>query len=210
GINCQIVVQSAAQLADRYPVKEWQELVGNCDTQLFLGCNDEMTAEFISKRCGQITIQLTNSMAPQTPLFSPILHSSRPYSQTKSNSTRPLMYPDEIFRLDNRESLILIRGQKPLKAFKIIPEELAEFKKLRHVKSMAYIPRWRKFEEEQDALADLEDEVPDELVMASVEVSAPEPADESDPFITLPKSSYNYEIEKNNVFGGNNHEHKGI
>ena len=72
GINCQIVVQSIAQLSDRYPVKEWEEIVGNCDTQLVLGCNDMMTSEYISKRCGSITIQLANSMTPQTPLFSPL------------------------------------------------------------------------------------------------------------------------------------------
>ena len=29
GINCQIIVQSIAQLSDRYPVKEWEEIVGN-------------------------------------------------------------------------------------------------------------------------------------------------------------------------------------
>lgn len=30
GINCQIIVQSIAQLSDRYPIKEWEEIVGNC------------------------------------------------------------------------------------------------------------------------------------------------------------------------------------
>lgn len=46
--------------------------------------------EIISKRCGNITIQLTNSMAPQTPLFSPITREITGYRQTKSNNTRPL------------------------------------------------------------------------------------------------------------------------
>ena len=30
GINCHVIIQSIAQLADRYPVKEWEEIVGNC------------------------------------------------------------------------------------------------------------------------------------------------------------------------------------
>jgi type IV secretion system protein VirD4 len=190
GINCQLVVQSLAALAGRYPVKEWNEIVNNCDTQLFLGCSDEMTAEFISRRCGVITVQLTNSMAPQTPLFSPITnaHSAR-YSETKSNFSRPLMYPDEIYRLDNRESLILIRGHKPLKAFKIIPDELPGFDKLRYVKSADYIPAWRKYEEElaaariESGMADTEYEAEGrQLDMSSVDIpgditesSAPEP-----------------------------------
>lgn len=147
GINCQIVAQSAAQLADRYPVNEWQEIVGNCDTQLMLGCNDQMTSEYISKKCGNITIRTTSSMAPQTPLFSPITRQVNGYKQNTSNATRPLMYPDEIEHMDNRECLILVRGQKPLKAMKIIPDELSEFHKLKRTKITEYVPKWRYDEE---------------------------------------------------------------
>lgn len=149
GINCHIIIQSIAQLADRYPVKEWEEIVGNCDTQLFLGCNDTMTSEFISKRCGNVTIQLTNSMAPQTPLFSPITREVTGYRQTKSNNSRPLMYPEEVLQLDNKECLLLIRGQKPLKGLKIIPEELSAYKELEFTRVSDYIPKWH-VEEEQN------------------------------------------------------------
>ena len=147
GIHCQIIAQSAAQLADRYPINEWQEIVGNCDTQLMLGCNDQMTAEFISKRCGNITIRTTTSMAPQTPIFSPITRQVNGYKQSTSNATRPLMYPDEIEQMDNSECLILIRGQKPLKAMKIIPDELSAFNELKRIKITEYIPKWRYDEE---------------------------------------------------------------
>lgn len=151
GINCQIIVQSIAQLSDRYPIKEWEEIVGNCDTQLALGCNDMMTSEYISKRCGSVTIQLTNSMAPQTPLFSPITREVTGYRQTKSNNTRPLMYPEEILQMDNKECLVLIRGQKPLKGLKIIPDELSDYKRLRYSRVADYIPKWRKYEAESEA-----------------------------------------------------------
>lgn len=149
GINCQIVVQSIAQLSDRYPVKEWEEIVGNCDTQLVLGCNDMMTSEYISKRCGNITIQLTTGMAPQTPLFSPITREVTGYRQTKMNNSRPLMYPEEILQMDNKECLLLIRGQKPLKGYKIIPDELSSYKKLKYTRVSEYVPQWHKFEEEE-------------------------------------------------------------
>lgn len=151
GINCHVIIQSIAQLADRYPIKEWEEIVGNCDTQLFLGCNDTMTSEFISKRCGNITIQLTNSMAPQTPLFSPITREITGYRQTKSNNTRPLMYPEEVLQLDNKECILLIRGQKPLKGLKIIPDELSAFKELEFTRVSEYIPKWHDEEEKNQA-----------------------------------------------------------
>lgn len=151
GINCQIIVQSIAQLSDRYPIKEWEEIVGNCDTQLVLGCNDMMTSEYISKRCGAVTIQLTNSMSPQTPLFSPITREVTGYRQTKANNTRPLMYPEEILQMDNRECLVLIRGQKPLKGLKIIPDELSDHSRLKYSRVADYIPKWRKYEEETNS-----------------------------------------------------------
>ena len=148
GINCQIVVQSIAQLSDRYPIKEWEEIVGNCDTQLVLGCNDVMTSDYISKRCGNITIQLTNSMAPQTPLFSPITREVTGYRTTKANNTRPLMYPEEILQMDNKECLLLIRGQKPLKAYKIVPEEMSSYKELKYTRVTDYVPEWYEFDKE--------------------------------------------------------------
>lgn len=149
GINCQVIVQSVAQLSDRYEKKEWEELVGNCDIQLFLGCNDNMTAEYISSKCGMVTIGLTNNQMPMTPLFSPVLNSTRPYTQTRSNTQRPLMLPDEVLRLPNGQCIVLLRGQKPLLLYKIIPDELPMFRELEPVKIVDYVPEWRKKEEQE-------------------------------------------------------------
>ncbi len=151
GINCQVIIQSAAQLSDRYEKKEWEEIIGNCDTQLFLGCNDDMTAEYISKKCGMVTIGITNNSMPMMPLFSPVLHSTKPYSQTKSNTQRALMLPDEVLRLPNDQCLVLLRGQKPMQLSKIIPDELPAFTELKPVRVTDHIPEWRKHEEERTA-----------------------------------------------------------
>ena len=139
-LNCQLATQGIAQLSDRYPNKEWEEIIGNCDTQLFLGCNDQMTAEYISDKCGQVTIRTTNSTMPLQPLFSPIFNSTRPYSQSRSNTQRPLMLPDELLRLDNSQEIVLFRGHKPLQLYKITPEELPDFEKLQPVRITDYIP----------------------------------------------------------------------
>ena len=148
-LNCQLATQGIAQLSDRYPNKEWEEIIGNCDTQLFLGCNDQMTAEYISEKCGQVTIRTTNSTMPLQPLFSPIFNSTRPYSQSRSNTQRPLMLPDELLRLDNSQEIVLFRGHKPLQLYKITPEELPDFEKLQPVRITDYIPEWRRLEEEK-------------------------------------------------------------
>ena len=49
--------------------------------------------------------------------------------------------------MDNSECLILIRGQKPLKVMKIIPDELSAFNELKRIKITEYIPKWRYDEE---------------------------------------------------------------
>lgn len=147
GIFCQLIVQSIPQLQDRYPKTEWEELIGCTDIQICLGCNDVDTATYISKKCGMVTIKVENNQMPLMPLFSPIYNSTRPYSQTKSSTQRALMLPDEIMRMDNRECLVLLRGQKPLKLYKITPDEHPSFARLHDVKVSDYIPEWRRFEE---------------------------------------------------------------
>ena len=137
-INIQAVVQSVAQLSNRYPHNEWQELVGDCDYQLFLGCNDAMTAEFISDQCGEITVRVNNSMLPMMPLFSPVLNTTRPFTQNKTSTGRALMMPDEVRRLQKDKAILLIRGAKPLLLSKISPEEHPSFKNLKYCKSIEY------------------------------------------------------------------------
>ncbi|MDL2288470.1 type IV secretory system conjugative DNA transfer family protein [Oscillospiraceae bacterium OttesenSCG-928-F05] len=144
--NCILCVQSLAALADRYPRMEWEELVANCDVWQFLGANDKMTAEYLSSKCGFMTIQIQNSQMPQMPLFSPVYSTTRPYSQTNSNYQRPLMMSDEILRLPNDQSIILLRGQKPAKLYKITPEELPQFETLRPKLMSDHMPEWRRGE----------------------------------------------------------------
>lgn len=145
-INIQAVVQSAAQLSNRYPRNEWQEIAGDCDYQLFLGCNDAMTADLISQACGSITVRVNNANIPMTPLFSPILNSTRPYTHSKTSTGRPLMMPDEVRRLPKDKAILLIRGAKPLMLSKITPEEHPFYKELTPCKAIDHIPRWRQKE----------------------------------------------------------------
>lgn len=151
GMNCQILVQSIAQLADMYPRHEWEEIVACCDATICLGINDLTSARFISDKCGMATIQVTNNQQPQTPLFSPLQNNIRPYSMTRSNTQRALMQPDEVLRLDNRQCIVLLRGQLPMMLYKITPQEFADYSKLRPVSIRDYPPdRPRRADGEAD------------------------------------------------------------
>ena len=102
-----------------------------------------MTAEYISDKCGSVTIRVNNNQFPLMPLFSPVYSTTRTYSQTRSNTQRALMQPDEVQRLDNKQCLVLLRGQKPMLLYKIIPDEFSAFQKLRPTPVSEHIPAWR-------------------------------------------------------------------
>lgn len=147
-MNCIVIVQSIAQLADMYPRHEWEEITACCDATICLGVNDTTSAQFISEKCGMTTIRVTNNQQPQTPLFSPVANLSRPYSQTRSNTQRALMQPDEVLRLDNAKSIVMLRGQLPMLLYKVTPPEFADFKKLRTLSIAKYHGKTDEVEEE--------------------------------------------------------------
>lgn len=127
-----------------------------------------------------VTIKVENNQMPLTPLFSPVYTSTRPYSQTKSNTQRALMLPDEILRMDNRECLVLLRGQKPLRLYKIIPDEHPSFGQLRDVRVSDYTPHWRQEEAKPAPPPAPKETVPPERTRpAPVPAPAPEPERET-------------------------------
>ncbi len=148
-MSCQVVVQSLSQWQEKYPGKEWENQLATFDQTLYMGYNDLTSAEYISKKCGKVTISVTNNQMPLMPLFSPVYTSTRPYSQTRSNTQRDLMLPDEILRLDRRQCIALFQGRKPALLYKLAPEELPGYDTLKPCKVIDYTPEWKRREEEQ-------------------------------------------------------------
>ena len=148
-MSCQVVVQSLSQWQEKYPGKEWENQLATFDQTLYMGCNDLTSAEYISKKCGKVTISVTNNQMPLMPLFSPVYTSTRPYSQTRSNTQRDLMLPDEILRLDRRQCIALFQGHKPARLYKLAPEELPGYNDLKSCRVVEYVPEWKRREEEK-------------------------------------------------------------
>ena len=152
-MSCQVVVQSLSQWQEKYPGKEWENQLATFDQTLYMGCNDLTSAEYISKKCGKVTISVTNNQMPLMPLFSPVYTSTRPYSQTRSNTQRDLMLPDEILRLDRRQCIALFQGHKPALLYKLAPEELPGYNSLKSCRVAEYVPEWKRREDEKKTSA---------------------------------------------------------
>lgn len=136
------VFQNLAGLQNRYPYNQWQEILGNCDIQLFLGATDALTADFISQRCGETSITVT-SHAKQLNTWR-VSDYTPQYRETSGVGRRRLLTMDEVLRMDVDKALVILRGQKVLEVDKYDYSKHPEAKKLRASKAASHVPAWRE------------------------------------------------------------------
>ena len=105
GVSVSIILQNLAQLKALFE-KQHESIVGNCDTFLYLGGNEQATHKFVSELMGKETID-TNT-------YGHSYGSRGSYSRNDQNAGRELMTPDEVRLLDNRFALLFIRGERPV------------------------------------------------------------------------------------------------
>ncbi len=104
-----MVVQSYAQLNNVYGDTVADIVKGNCGVKMFIGSNDMSTCKEYSELCGNITIVTQGSSSSRK--------SETSFSQ--SIQTRPLIYPSELQKLNNKttsgNSIVVTFGNYPLK-----------------------------------------------------------------------------------------------
>lgn len=105
-VSVSIILQNLAQLKALFE-KQWESIVGNCDSFLYLGGNEQGTHKYVSELLGKATID-TNTYGKTS-------GRSGSYSTNYQNSGRELMSPDEVRMLDNRDALLFIRGERPVR-----------------------------------------------------------------------------------------------
>ena len=104
-ISCDIVLQNIAQLKSLFK-DDWEGIIGNCDTLLYLGGNEYGTYEYLSKILGKET-ERTKSQS--------IGKGSRgSSSDSLQTAGRELCMPDEIRRMRDDECLLLMRSEDPV------------------------------------------------------------------------------------------------
>lgn len=146
-VSMSVIFQNLAQMQNRYPLNQWQEIIGNCDVQLFLGCTDEITASFIADRAGEVTVALA-SQAKQLGTWR-ISDYTPEYRETRSLAKRKLLTMDEVLRLPIDKALVILRGQKVLKVDKFDYTLHPEAQKLVPCRITDYTPEWAKEEEKE-------------------------------------------------------------
>ena len=141
-ISMSCVFQNLAGLQNRYPQNQWQEILGNADISLFLGCVDELTSKYISDRSGEVSVHV-ESKAKMLNTWR-VSNYTPQYRETSGVGKRKLLTPDEVLRLPIDKALIIVRGRKILQVDKCDYTKHPDSKKLISCKASAYVPEWQK------------------------------------------------------------------
>ena len=106
-----MVVQSYSQLNNVYGEQVADIVKSNCGLKMFIGSNDIGTCKEFSELCGNMTVRTTSTSSGLNAKDGDINVSSQ-------MQTRPLIYPSELQKLNNKEStgnaIIVTFGNYPL------------------------------------------------------------------------------------------------
>ena len=100
-----IILQNISQLKALFK-DDWEGIIGNADSFIYLGGNEQSTYKYISELLGKETIDTKTSSQSKGRNGS--------FSQNFQQTGRELLTPDEVRRLDNKDAIVLIRGEKPV------------------------------------------------------------------------------------------------
>lgn len=143
GINITLIFQNIVQLQNRYPYGAAEEILGNCDITVFLGCTDETTAKYISDKTGIATIEVSTQNTEYARDVA-VFNQDTSYHEVVSSGQRKVMNPDEILRLPNTDEIIFVRGRKPLIAKKYDYTLHPMASQLQKISIEDHIPKWKQ------------------------------------------------------------------
>ena len=123
GIRCLLIIQDYNQLRSQEAYGKEEAITANCGVQIAFTPNIFPTAEELSKRLGNTTIQ-TYDLSGSSNDAKAILGKSNSGSKTTRTESRAIMFADEIMRMPGirvvngkprpGDSLILIAGHRPI------------------------------------------------------------------------------------------------
>lgn len=122
GISLVLLFQSIGQMREAYggrdATSKWFE---SASWMSFAAINDPDTADYISRRCGNTTVE-----ADQLSRSSQMSGSSR--TRSKLLSARPLILPEEVLRMRGDEQIVFTAGNAPLRCGRAIWFRRADMK----------------------------------------------------------------------------------
>ena len=117
-ISINIIIQGMSQLKGMYPKDEWEAILANLDTMIYLGGMEPSTVKWLSEKLGKETIRQMSTSSGKGG-----------GSRSFSNTGRALMTADEIEKMSRAHELIFISGCKPIRTRKYNLKEHPNYRK---------------------------------------------------------------------------------
>ena len=119
GIRMTMVTQSLPDLQSRYRGNLYDAIIGACDFQLMLGCNDMETAEYWSKLSGEATVEYTTTARERNDWSLNPLDGMMHHRESEGKGKRAVLTPHEVLTLSREfgeeELLLRVTGNNLLK-----------------------------------------------------------------------------------------------
>ena len=120
-ISANVIIQNISQLKKMYK-DSWENVLGNCDSLLFLGGQEPTTLEHISKTLGKETIDTRSNNRTRGKNGST--------SENDGILGRELMTVDELKIMNDNECILFVRGLYPFFCDKFVIEKHPNYKLL--------------------------------------------------------------------------------
>lgn len=131
GMNAVMIFQDITQLQMVYE-KDWENILSNCSTLVCLGINAPTTADMVSRRVGETSVEVQTQQHQAAETFS-ALRNFGFVPHSTGEGRRSLLTPEELYRMDKDDSLIIFQGHNPIWARKYPHVLHPESKKLRTI-----------------------------------------------------------------------------
>ena len=141
-IHISFFFQALGQLQNRYPDNMWSEVLSGADTTIIMGCNDPVSAQYVSERSGEVTIY-ADTLMKQRNIFLPSMLQPN-FRHSEGTGRRKLLTMDEVLRMEPKNMLLMLRGQQILEIEKFDYTRNQESRKFKpiHVKGLKEVPQY--------------------------------------------------------------------
>lgn len=109
-----MIWQSLAQMKARYG-DGFEDIMSQCDTKVYLGVNDEFTANYCSNSLGSTTIRVDGESGDK----GGSVFELNKKTHSNSYSGRKLLMPEEVQKLDNNLLILVQRATNPSLLYKV-------------------------------------------------------------------------------------------
>ncbi|WP_374942011.1 type IV secretory system conjugative DNA transfer family protein [Sphingomonas sp.] len=141
GLQLHVIFQDLAR-AKRLYGEGWQTFAANAGVMQFFGTRDLFTAQYVSSLIGMTTrtVRSSSTTSGSSSGTSGTQHQSGSNSSSSVSfapTQRPLLFPDELMRMDRNAQVLFVENADPVLADKITWHEEADYRQLAGAQTLA-------------------------------------------------------------------------